>query len=499
MSENRLLKMSGISKQFASNRVLMDVNLEVDAGEVVALLGENGAGKSTLIKILGGIYKADTGDIFINGEKKTIHTAAAAGANGIRIIHQEIVLVPDRTVAANVFLGREYVNKLGMIDRSRMERETQALLDEFHINIRADQNVRELSIGLQQLVEIIKAISAEAKIVVMDEPTSSLSQAEVNELFHIIEILKSKNIGIIYISHRLEELFAITDRILVLRDGRVVGDVLTREARKDELINLMVGRSLSKYYTHTVHQTGDVSLEVCNLSCSRYFQDVSFKAHYGEIVGFAGLVGARRTEVMKTIFGAYKKTGGTVLLDGKEVHLRRPADAIEAGIAYVSEDRRAEGLVLLNNVEFNMGLVCLKNYVHGIHVNRDAWRKMVDHYREQFSIKISSPRQRAGNLSGGNQQKVVLSKWLAKKPKVIILDEPTRGIDVGSKAEIYEIIDRLASQGVSIILVSSELPEIINMCDRCYVMCEGKMTGELAAEDFSQEAIMKFATNVQHG
>ncbi|MDD3212179.1 MAG: ATP-binding cassette domain-containing protein, partial [Eubacteriales bacterium] len=256
MSENRLLKMSGISKQFASNRVLMDVNLEVDAGEVVALLGENGAGKSTLIKILGGIYKADTGDIFINGEKKTIHTAAAAGANGIRIIHQEIVLVPDRTVAANVFLGREYVNKLGMIDRSRMERETQALLDEFHINIRADQNVRELSIGLQQLVEIIKAISAEAKIVVMDEPTSSLSQAEVNELFHIIEILKSKNIGIIYISHRLEELFAITDRILVLRDGRVVGDVLTREARKDELINLMVGRSLSKYYTHTVHQTG---------------------------------------------------------------------------------------------------------------------------------------------------------------------------------------------------------------------------------------------------
>ncbi|MDD3212178.1 MAG: sugar ABC transporter ATP-binding protein, partial [Eubacteriales bacterium] len=285
----------------------------------------------------------------------------------------------------------------------------------------------------------------------------------------------------------------------VLRDGRVVGDVLTREARKDELINLMVGRSLSKYYTHTVHQTGDVSLEVCNLSCSRYFQDVSFKAHYGEIVGFAGLVGARRTEVMKTIFGAYKKTGGTVLLDGKEVHLRRPADAIEAGIAYVSEDRRAEGLVLLNNVEFNMGLVCLKNYVHGIRVNRDAWRKMVDHYREQFSIKISSPRQRAGNLSGGNQQKVVLSKWLAKKPKVIILDEPTRGIDVGSKAEIYEIIDRLASQGVSIILVSSELPEIINMCDRCYVMCEGKMTGELAAEDFSQEAIMKFATNVQHG
>lgn len=499
MSENTLLRMSNISKAFASNKVLVDVSLEVNAGEVVALLGENGAGKSTLIKILGGIHKADSGEIYIGGERKNIHTVAIAGANGIRIIHQEIILVPDRTVAANVFLGREYVNKLGLIDRERMERETQALLDEFHIGIRADQNVRELSIGLQQLVEIIKAISAEAKIVVMDEPTSSLSQGEVSELFKIIHILKEKKIGIIYISHRLEELFAITDRIVVLRDGILVGNVLTAEAEKDKLITLMVGRSLNNYYTRNAHPVGAVSLEITGLSHKRFFRDISFKARYGEIVGFAGLVGARRTELMKTIFGAYHKAGGRVLLDGKEIHIHRPVDAIKAGIAYVSEDRRNEGLVLLNNVEFNMGLVCLKDFVKGIRVNRAAWNQMVEHYRQKFSIKISSPRQRAGNLSGGNQQKVVLSKWLALKPKVIILDEPTRGIDVGSKAEIYEIIDQLASQGVSIIMVSSELPEIMGMCNRCYVMCEGRITGELEEKSFSQETIMKFATSIHHG
>ena len=352
---------------------------------------------------------------------------------------------------------------------------------------------------MQQFVEIIKAISAEAKVVVMDEPTSSLSQGEVQELFKIIRILKEKKIGIIYISHRLEELFTIADRIVVLRDGLLVGNIPTAEADKEKLITLMVGRSLKSYYTRTAHPVGAVSLEVKNLSHKRFFKDVSFKARYGEIVGFAGLVGARRTELMKTIFGAYKKAGGQVFLDGKEVSIHRPADSIGAGIAYVSEDRRSEGLVLLNSVKFNMGLVCLKNLVKGVRVNRAAWDQMVENYREKFSIKISSPLQRAGNLSGGNQQKVVLSKWLAMKPKVIILDEPTRGIDVGSKAEIYEIIDQLALQGTSIIMISSELPEIINMCNRCYVMCEGRIAGELEEASFSQEAIMKLATSTHNG
>lgn len=495
MGETKLLQMQNITKAFASNVVLTGVKLSVGEGEVVAILGENGAGKSTLIKILGGIYKADSGEIHINGELKNIHSAAVAGANGIRIIHQEIILVPARTIAANVFMGRELKDKFGLVDAKRMEQETQKVIDDLHLNLRADQLVEDLSIGMQQLVEIIKAVSAEARIVVMDEPTSSLSQGEVETLFDIIRLLKKKGVGIIYISHRLEELFAITDRIVVLRDGKMIGDVPTPEADKDELIKMMVGRELSSYYTRNKHEIKGISLEVKGLEHEKYFKDVNFHARYGEIVGFAGLVGARRTELMKTIFGAYQKSGGEIFLDGKKLEIRRPQDAIDNGIVYVSEDRRDEGLILKNDVKFNMGLVCLSDFIKGVGVKQADWDKMVEDYRKKFSIKITSAKQLAGNLSGGNQQKVVLSKWLAKNPKVIILDEPTRGIDVGSKAEIYAIIDELAANGVSIIMVSSELPEIINMCNRCYVMCEGKITGELSEEEFSQESMMTYATN----
>lgn len=494
MSEAKLLQMTGISKSFGSNLVLDGVSLEVEAGEVVALLGENGAGKSTLIKILGGIYKSDGGEIAIRGEKKDIHSAAIAGENGIRIIHQEIILVPERTIAANVFLGRELRNGAGLVDAKRMEQETQKIIDDLHINLRAGQLVSELTIGMQQLVEIIKAISADAQIVVMDEPTSSLSHGEVEMLFKIIGLLREKNVGIIYISHRLEELFAVTDRIVVLRDGKMVGDVPTKTADKDDLIRLMVGRELNSYYTRNVHEIGEKSLEVTGLSHEKYFKNVNFYARYGEIVGFAGLVGARRTELMKTVFGAFKNTGGEIKLDGKPIQIKNQRDAIDNGIVYVSEDRRGEGLILDNDVEFNMGLVCLSDFIKSVGVNKKAWGEMVESYRKKFSIKITSPKQKTGTLSGGNQQKVVLSKWLAKNPKVIILDEPTRGIDVGSKAEIYEIIDQLAANGVSIIMVSSELPEVINMCNRCYVMCEGKITGELLEDEFTQEAIMKYAT-----
>ena len=292
----------------------------------------------------------------------------------------------------------------------------------------------------------------------------------------------------------MEELFAITDRIVVLRDGKMVGDLVTGEADKDELIRLMVGRELSSFYTRTKHKIGDVAIEVKNLSHSKYFKDASFKARYGEIVGFAGLVGAGRTELMKTIFGAYSKSEGEIYLDGKLVEIKHPRDAINNGIAYVSEDRRGEGLVLKKDVKFNMGLVCLSDFVNGVHVKDGKWNDMVEEYRKKFSIKITSSRQLTGNLSGGNQQKVVLSKWLANKPRVIILDEPTRGIDVGAKAEIYAIIDELASKGACIIIVSSELPEIINMCNRCYVMCEGHITGEIMEQEFSQEAMMQLAT-----
>ena len=493
-SNQKLLEMTGITKAFGTNVVLNGVDLSVNSGEVVAILGENGAGKSTLIKILGGIYKADAGEIKIDGVPRHIPTARVAAEYGIQIIHQEIILVPDRTIASNVFLGRELRTGLGTVDARAMERETQKVIDDLHLDLRSDQLVRDLTMGMQQLVEIIKVISADARIIVMDEPTSSLSQGEVEILFNIIRLLKQKGVGIIYISHRLEELFEITDRVVVLRDGVMVGDVVTAEANRDDLIRMMVGRELSSFYTRNKHEIRGTSLEVRNLSHAKYFKNASFHARYGEIVGFAGLVGAGRTELMKTVFGAYDKTGGEIYLDGEKVEIRNPQDAIAKGIAYVSEDRRGEGLILKNDVKFNMGLVCLSDFVSGINVKNGKWDAMVEEYRKKFSIKITSPQQLTGDLSGGNQQKVVLSKWLAENPKVIILDEPTRGIDVGAKAEIYTIIDELASRGVSIIIISSELPEIINMCNRCYVMCEGVITGELEESQFDQEAMMRLMT-----
>jgi len=491
----KLLKMTNISKSFGSNKVLDGIEIEVDRGEVVALLGENGAGKSTLIKILGGIYHADTGSVYIDGVEKKIQSAKDAGKEGIRIIHQEIVLVPDRTIAANVFLGRE-LRKHGLVDYKAMRDETQKVLDDLKIPLDADTYVRDLPLGMQQLVEIVKAVSADARIIVMDEPTSSLSQGETETLFKIIERLTREGVGIIYISHRLDELFRITDRILVIRDGISVGNVETKTAVREELVNMMVGRELTSYYTRNKHEIGEIALEVRDLcNAEEGIKNLNFHVRYGEVIGFAGLVGAKRTETMKTIFGAYKKTSGEILLEGKPVDIKSPKDAISNGIIYASEDRKKEGLVLMNDIEFNMGLANLSEYVKFLRVNRKSWGSMIEEYVKKFSIKITSANQIAGDLSGGNQQKVVLSKWLACDPKVIILDEPTRGIDVGSKSEIYEIIDELAGKGCAVIIVSSELPEIINMCNRCYVLCEGRLTGELQEKDFSQEAIMTMATD----
>lgn len=497
MEGNCLLVMRGISKVFGSNRVLVDIDLTLQRGEIVSLLGENGAGKSTLIKILGGIYAADGGEICIDGEKKHITTAAAARENGVRIIHQEIVLVPHRTIAANIFLGREPRTALGLVDYKKMVRETGSILEEFGIDLDPDAMVCDLSLGHQQQVEIVKAVSANAKIVVMDEPTSSLSEGETEILFRIIEKLKNKGVGIIYISHRLDELFKISDRIMVLRDGMMINTVPVETARREELINMMVGRVLDQYYVKTKNKIRGMALEVKKLENKKLFHDINFNVHYGEIVGFSGLVGAGRTEVMKSCFGAIPHESGQVFLEEREVSIKRPRDAMRAGIAYVPEDRRGEGLVLLNDVEFNMGLANIRNLVKGVHVRKNAWKRIVREYVEKFRIKITSPQQKTGRLSGGNQQKVVLGKWLAIKPKVIILDEPTRGIDVGSKAEIYSIINDLAAQGTAIIIVSSDLPEIINMCDRAYIMSEGHITGELTAEEFSQERIMTFSTTTK--
>lgn len=493
MSDNILLQMKNVKKSFGTNVVLTDVNLSVDAGEVVAVLGENGAGKSTLIKILGGIYKADEGEIQISGETKEITSPAVAAQNGIAIIHQEIILVPERSIAANVFLGRELKNSLGLVDKGRMERETQKIIDELNLDLRADQLVSELNMGMQQLVEVIKSISTSAKIIVMDEPTSSLSNAEVDILFGIVQKLRENRVGIIYISHKMDEIFKISQHIVVLRDGKLVGNVRTEEADRDNLIQLMVGRRLKNYFIRGEHESQGTSLEVKNFSHNKYFRNVNFYARYGEVVGFFGLVGAGRSEVMKTIFGTYSSAGGDIFLDGEKITIKSPRDSIKRGIAYIPEDRRSEGLVLIKDVKFNMGLASIPDYVNNFRVRNKEWDDLVEKMRKSFSIKFSSSRQKTGDLSGGNQQKIVLSKWLARNPGIIIMDEPTRGIDVGAKAEIYSVINDLARENKSIIIVSSELEEIINICDRCYVMHEGEITGELDKKDFSQETIMKYA------
>lgn len=488
-----LLEMKNVSKSFGNNLVLKGVNIQLHPGEVLALLGENGAGKSTLIKILGGIHTKDSGEIWINGQKQEIACVTDAQKSGIRIIHQEIILVPERTIADNIFLGREPQKHLGFIDREQMLRDTQALIDSFDFDFKADMRISELSLGKQQLVEILKAISTDARIIVMDEPTSSLSEYEVNILFSIIEKLKMRGVGIIFISHKIPELYRIADRVTVLRDGMAIETAPMQQIDKDRLISLMVGRTLTNYYIKTENNILGKSLEVRSLCSKRYFKNISFYARYGEIVGFSGLVGAGRSEVMKAIFGMLPVHGGELLMDGRKLCIRKPADALNAGIAYIPENRREEGLILRNTVTFNMTLVALRQIMRGlsnVHRKKEA---IVNEYVDKFGIKITSPEQLAGTLSGGNQQKVVISKWLANNPKVLVLDEPTRGIDVGSKAEIYRIINDLAQKGCSVILISSELPEIINMCDRIYVMNAGSITGEFDSDEFSQERIMHCA------
>lgn len=494
MENNIILKMDGIEKQFAGVYALKGVQLSLERGEVHALLGENGAGKSTLIKILGGIYKSDGGTICIDNKEVKIDSVKDAQEQGISIIHQEIVLVPHISVAQNIFLGREPLNKYGLKDLKKMNQEAQKMVQALGLDIDVTEEVSQLSIAKQQMVEIIKAVSFNAKIIVMDEPTSSLAVNEVEHLFEIIKKLKNQGVSIIYISHKLNELFSITDRITILRDGTYIDTKVTAKTNMDELISLMVGRELTEYYTRSEHTIGDVAFEALNLNQKGVFEDVSFYINSGEIVGFAGLVGAGRSEIMKAIFGVDRLDSGKLLLHGKEVKIRNVKDAIDLKIALIPEDRKKEGLILKNSVEFNMTVTVQDEYKKGIKVDNVKKSKIVNEYLNAFSIKTSSPKQLTNKLSGGNQQKIVLAKWLATKPEILILDEPTRGVDVGAKSEIYTIIDKLAKEGMAVILISSELPELINMCDRIIVVADGRITGELSREKFSQEKIMYFAT-----
>lgn len=494
VTEELLLQMNEIHKSFPGVHALKGVNFELRTGEVHAILGENGAGKSTLIKILGGIYIKDQGEIYIQGRKQEINNTDQARTLGISIIHQELVLVPYLTVAENIFLGREPHKGL-FLNREKVVNETRNYLKEFGLKINPNKMMAELNIAQQQMIEIVKAISFNSSIVIMDEPTSSLSDKEVEALFLSIRKLTAKGIGIIYISHRMSELQQIADRVTVMRDGEYVGTRNVKETSNDELITMMVGRKVDNYYTRTFNECKKVRLKVKDL-CNDKIHNVSFEAKEGEILGFAGLIGAGRSETMQAIFGIDHIERGKITLEGEEIQGKTSYQILQTGISLVPEDRRAEGIFPGQNLKFNLTLKVLRQFMHGISVDSTKETEIAMKYFEELSVRAPGLDTKISSLSGGNQQKVIIGSWLASKPKVMILDEPTRGIDVGAKSEIYTIMNNLAKQGVTIIMVSSELPELLNMSDRIVVMCDGTITKILDRKEASQEKIMQYAVKL---
>ena len=492
MSDKTILKMKKITKTFPGVKALSEVDFELKEGEVHALLGENGAGKSTLIKVLGGIYHADSGEIEINDKSVKINSVQDAEANGIAIIHQELVLVPYMSVAENIFLGRELGAGIA-VNLKAQEKEAQEVLDRLGMDIDARSLVKDLSIAKQQMVEITKAVATDSRILVMDEPTSSISEKEVENLFNIMRDLTSHGVGIIYISHKMSELQEICDRVTVMRDGEYVGTKVVKETSRDDLISMMVGRQLTSYYERDFLEPGEEVLKVENINDNKRVFDVSFNLKKGEIVGFAGLVGAGRSETMQAIFGLTKGATGDVYINGEKVDIKSPIDAMKHGLVMVPESRKEQGLYLIQDVKYNTTIEILDQFIKNLNVNHKKETEVTQKYIDMMSTKTPSQQQTIGNLSGGNQQKVLIGRWLATDPQILILDEPTRGIDVGAKAEIYAIMNNLLKQGVSIIMISSEMPEIINMSDRVYVMAEGRIAGCIDHEEISQEAIMKLA------
>ena len=498
-----VLELKNIYKSFPGVKVLEDVTLQVRPGEVHALMGENGAGKSTLMKILMGIYKADQGSIFLEGKETVIHGPKDAMSKGISMIHQELNTVLDMEVAENVFVGRELLKKgfekLKIVDIARMREETGKYFREMNIDIDPRAKMRTLSVAEMQLVEIVKAISLNSRIIVMDEPTSAITEKEATVLFAQIERLKKQGVAIIYISHKMDEIFRISDTITVLRDGQWIGTKPAKELDNDMLIKMMVGRELTDIYPKDPVEIGDVILEVKNLSRGKKVRDASFSLRKGEVLGIAGLVGAGRSELVETIFGLYPNTGGQIFLHGKEVHIKSAADAIKNKMALITEDRKQTGLNLIVSVKENIASVSIgKLSNHGI-VNDKKINEVSEKYIKELKIKTPDGNAIVGNLSGGNQQKVVLAKWLLDEPDIIIFDEPTRGIDIGAKRDIYLLINNLAKEGKAVIVISSEMAEVMGICDRILVMAEGRINGEVQREEFSQEVIMGYASNITGG
>ena len=494
--EGYILRMDGISKQFPGVKALDNVSLHVKAGMVHSIMGENGAGKSTLMKILSGTYSHDAGQIVINGEKVEFKNSHEALKKGISMIHQELSIIPDMTVADNIYLGHA-PSRLGLVNDKKLMEMTVELFAKLGIeSISPKTKMRNLTIARMQMVEIAKAVSYDAKIIIMDEPTSAISEKEVEVLFRIIGELKAKGAAILYISHKMDEVFKISDYITVLRDGQYVDTKPASELDNDQLIKMMVGRELNEMFKRTPVETGDVVLSVHNLTRNGHFHNVNFSLHRGEILGVTGLIGAGRTEVAEAIFGLHPADSGEIRIQGKQVNIRRPKDAISHGLAFLTEDRKRHGLFLGLSVKRNVSMCKIQDLCKRKMVDIRTERKVCSEYVDSLHIKTPSLRTRIKSLSGGNQQKALIARWLLMNPDIFILDEPTRGIDVGAKQEIYAVIDRLTREGKSVILISSEMPEILAMSDRILVMNQGEAKMELAY-GATQEDIMQHAANFE--
>ena len=489
-----IVELSGITKQFGAVQALRGVNLSLYANEVHALVGENGAGKSTLVKILAGIHRQDSGIMKFGGEVVELRSPTQAQALGIAVVQQEPMLFPDLDVAENVFMGRHPRDRFGRVDWKRMYREVDQLLASLDVSLSSHTPVQGLSVAEQQLVEIAKALSLQARVLVLDEPTAALSAHEVDELFAIVRQLRERGVAILFVSHRLEEVFAIADRLTVFRDGTHIITAPVREMTTDEIIKHMVGRELSNLFPKGEAEIGEVVMEVRHLTRPGVFADVNFQLRRGEILGFAGLVGAGRTEVARVLFGIDRAASGEVWLKGKQVRIRSPRQAMANGIAYVPEDRHSQGLVMSFSIASNVTLPILQQVSRLGLIDPRREQKIASDYSNQLRVRSTGVEQLVSALSGGNQQKVVLGKWLATDPSVLILDEPTRGIDVGAKAEVHRIISELAASGLAIILISSELPEVLAMADRVLVLHEGSVTGTFSRAEATQERVMLAAT-----
>lgn len=488
------IEMRDISKAFGQNRVLLGVNLTVRPGEIHALMGENGAGKSTLMNILTGLHKADNGTILVDGEERVFTSPREAEDFGIAFVHQELNIWPNLTILENLFLMRPLKNSWGMLDWDRMRELAMAKCAELNISLPLEKEAQDCSVGQQQLTEIVRMLMLDAQIVIMDEPTAALSERETEVLFRVLGQMRAKGVGIIYISHRMEEVFELCDTVTVMRDGMAISTQPVAETTMDRVVADMVGRSLTEYYPDRTVTPGEVIFEINNLNSAGVFHDVSFTIREGEILGIAGLMGAGRTEIMRALFGVDKKDSCEIKIHGQAMTIDNPSDAIKAGIGFITENRKTEGLILDFSIGDNISLPSIEKFASHKYVRRGAENKFTEMLAKRLGVKAQSLTEPVGTLSGGNQQKVVIAKWIGMKPAILIMDEPTRGIDVGAKRDIYDLMNELTAAGVAIIMVSSELPEVIGMSDRIMVIREGSIAGVLDRSEATQEKIITLAT-----